>query len=243
LTQSTKVVRLVTQVRSLVISCSWANDLAARIFDPRGYLSTLVSTKVFMTSTIRPITSESMAFTCKPCEKSFKTKESLQQHFEASPRHKSNQYCKVCDRYFNQVEGLQQHLRSSKAHNGGVAGAAAPTPAPAPAPFASVKPATNGNTPLDKFFLSFPSFDYDASLPPAKSYSLLRRHMAWPRNSIDGDLAWQNYRQALVDEVRIWFGNESDLAAWHTLCRAIGIQQAPETINACVSVSQLRIPA
>lgn len=172
-----------------------------------------------------------MAFTCEPCKKSFKTEESLQRHLQDSPRHKSNQYCEVCHRHFKRVESLQQHLRESKVHNGGAAAA----------PAAAVEPATN-NTPLDKFFLSFPSFDYDPSLPPAKSYSLLRRRVAWPKGSKEGDLAWKKYREALVDEVRIWFGSESDLAAWHTLCRAIGIQQPPETIDACVGVSQSWIP-
>lgn len=164
-----------------------------------------------------------MAVTCEPCNKSFKTEESRQRHLQDSPRHKDSQYCQVCNRRFNLVESLQQHLRESKAHNNTAAVATE---------------STITNTPLDEFFLSFPSLEYDPSLPPAKSYSLLRRHMAWPRNSNEGDIAWKSYRVALVDEVRIWFGSETDLAAWHTLCRAIGIQRPPETIDACVGVSQ-----
>lgn len=164
----------------------------------------------------------SMAVTCEPYKKTFKTDESLQRHVQDSPRHKHNQYCEVCDRYFNRVDSLQQHLQESKAHKNVAAAAAEAT--------------TTNNTPLDEFFLSFQTFEYDPSLSPAKSYSLLRRHMAWSRESPEGKEAWERYREALVDEVRVWFGNENDIAAWNTLCRAIGVQQPPETIDACVGV-------
>lgn len=164
-----------------------------------------------------------MAFVCDPCSKTFKTQESLERHVKDSPRHRSDQYCEACDRYFNSVESLQQHRKESKAHK--------------TAPAVVDEPTTN-NTPLDKFFLSFPSFTYDPSRPPAESWSLLRRQMKWPRNSSESDSAWKRYREALVAEVRIWFGSETDLGAWHTLCRAIGIQQPPETIKGCVAVSQ-----
>jgi hypothetical protein len=172
-----------------------------------------------------------MAVICEPCNKSFKTEASLQRHLQDSPRHKDNHYCEVCNRHFNRVESLQQHLREAKAHKGASAAAAA-----------AATESTTNNTPLDDFFLSFPSFEYDPSLPPAKSYSLLRRHMAWPKGTEEGNLAWKRYREALVDEVRVWFGHENDLAAWHTLCRAIGIQQPPETIDACVGVCHQSIP-
>jgi len=130
------------------------------------------------------------------------------------------------------LESLQQHIRDAKAHKDAVV-VISPV---------VVEPTTN-NTPLDEFFLSFPSFAYGPSLPPAQSYSLLWRHVGWPRESVEGDQAWAGYREALVVEVRVWFGSENDLGAWHTLCRAIGIQQAPETIQGCVAVSStLNIP-
>jgi hypothetical protein len=162
-----------------------------------------------------------MDVTCEPCNRTFKAAGSLQRHLRDSPRHNDTQYCRVCNRRFSRVESLQQHLRESKAHNN-VAVVATKS--------------TANDTPLDGFFLSFPSFEYDPSLPPPKSYSLLCRHMAWPSMSGERNEAWQRYREALVDEVRLWFGSESDLAAWHTLCRAIGIQQLPETIDACAGV-------
>lgn len=163
----------------------------------------------------------SMATACEPCKRTFKTEEGLQRHLRDSPRHKENQHCRLCNRWFNRVESLQQHLRDSQAHNNSAA---------------AVTESTTKDTPLDRFFLSFTPFAYDPSLPPATSYSQLRRHMAWPTNSPQRDEALHRYRKALVDEVRVWFGSEDDLASWHTLCRAIGIQELPDTIDACTSV-------
>ena len=104
-----------------------------------------------------------MAFTCELCKKgSFKTQESLQRHVQDSPRHRSDHHCKECDRRFKSLESLQQHIRGAKAHKDAVV-VISPV---------VVEPTTN-NTPLDEFFLSFPSFAYGPSLPPAQSYSLL----------------------------------------------------------------------
>jgi len=162
-----------------------------------------------------------MTTACQSCDKTFKSEKSLQQHLQDSPRHKGNHYCEPCDRYFDRAESLQQHLDTSKAHSE-VAGPAVRC--------------TTDNTPLDRFFRSFPSFAYDPLLPPATSYSLLRRHMASPRHSREGMEALEGYREALVAEVRVWFGSEDDLTSWHTLCRAIGVQQPPDTIDGCKTV-------
>ncbi|KAK5657602.1 hypothetical protein OQA88_3181 [Cercophora sp. LCS_1] len=161
-------------------------------------------------------------YPCTPCDRVFKTQDGLRRHLQSSPRHKKNQHCEICDRHFNTFDSLQAHLRDSDAHKNAAA---------------SIKTKTNANqTPLDRFFLSFPSFNYDPSLSPATSHKLLREHMAWPKGSPDGDWARRRYRKALVAEVRIWFGDENDLQAWHTLCRAIGVKQPPNTISSCVSV-------
>ncbi|KAK3360519.1 hypothetical protein B0T25DRAFT_621523 [Lasiosphaeria hispida] len=163
-------------------------------------------------------------FTCKPCNRDFKAEEDLQKHMQTSKRHRS-QRCEACSRNFAGVESLEQHIRDSPAHNN----ATAPTTKP-------TTTTTTNNTPLDRFFRSFVSFAYNPSLPPAKSHGLLRRHMGWLKDSSEGDRAKKGYQDALVDEVRIWFGNENDLASWHTLCRAIGIEEIPETIEACEKV-------
>jgi hypothetical protein len=89
---------------------------------------------------------------------------------------------------------------------------------------------------LDTFFGSFQSFDYDPSLPPATSYALLRRHEGWRPNDAASRDAWDRYQEALEGELRMWYGAEDDLTAWHALCRAIGIDPLPRTCEQCEEV-------
>ncbi|KAK1764036.1 hypothetical protein QBC33DRAFT_596391 [Phialemonium atrogriseum] len=149
---------------------------------------------------------------CKPCNKSFKQEADLRRHLRYSPLHQSR--CETCDRIFSR-DGLQQHLQTARVHLTGMSAT---------------------ETPLDKFFLSFPSFAYDPFLPPATSYSRLQRHMGWRRESEGSGEAWHQYQRALEEEVKVWFGKEDDLNSWHTLCGTIGIKQLPPTIAACRSV-------
>jgi hypothetical protein len=65
---------------------------------------------------------------------------------------------------------------------------------------------------------------------------LLRRQQRWPKGSREGNEAWSRYQRALEDEVRVWFGKEDDLNSWHTLCRAIGIAEPPQTAEECKTV-------
>ncbi|KAK0716267.1 hypothetical protein B0H67DRAFT_488228 [Lasiosphaeris hirsuta] len=169
-------------------------------------------------------------FNCKPCKRDFKAEEGLQRHLQDSARHRG-QRCEACNRSFATVKSLQQHIRDSPAHDN-------PT---APANKESTTNTTTitttaTDTPLDKFFLSFPSFAYNPSLSPTTSYGLLRKHMGWPKDSAKGGRARERYNDALVDEINVWFGSEHDLRSWHTLCRAIGIQEVPHTIDECAKV-------
>ncbi|CAK7562849.1 MAG: hypothetical protein SEPTF4163_000705 [Sporothrix epigloea] len=93
-----------------------------------------------------------------------------------------------------------------------------------------IEPAT---TPLDRFFACYPDFRYDREQPPAKSFRLLEHFSGWERDSTEKKEAWKSYQQALIDEVRLWFGNEDDLASWHQLCRAVGIRKLPPTRREC----------
>ena len=93
------------------------------------------------------------------------------------------------------------------------------------------------DTPLDRFFLAFSSFPYDPTLAPAKSYENLRKHMGWRKHGNEAKKVWSLYREALKDEVKVWFGSTDDIQAWHTLCRAVGIMDPPAEIKACAKVS------
>jgi hypothetical protein len=91
-------------------------------------------------------------------------------------------------------------------------------------------------TPLDRFFLSFRSFEYDRSLPPATSWKRLQQHRRWKKGNKQGEREWERYQAALEEEVRFLFGKVDDIQAWHTLCKAVGITEPPDTIKECKAI-------
>ncbi|OCK94216.1 uncharacterized protein K441DRAFT_562665, partial [Cenococcum geophilum 1.58] len=139
-----------------------------------------------------------------------------------SPIHAPSFDCETCDRSFGSDEALQQHLRDSRAHRQVL------------------------QTPLDVFFRSFPTFDYsvtdyDPSLPPATSYAYLREHEGWQRGEAASNDAWDRYQDALEGELRMWYGAENDLTAWHALCRAISIEPLPRSCEKAVRNTHVNI--
>ena len=147
------------------------------------------------------------SFDCDDCE------EAVEQHLQDSPVHAPSPFkCETCDRSFGSDDALDQHLRNSRVHQ------------------------QVAETPLDVFFRSFPTFEYDPSLPPATSYAHLREHEGWRRGNAASDYAWNRYQGALESELRMWYGAENDLTAWHALCRAIGVEPLPQTCEQCEEV-------
>jgi hypothetical protein len=149
---------------------------------------------------------------CSRCDRSFPSSWALQQHKRDSPAHAQSFDCDDCNRSFNSEDALEQHLRDSPAHH--------------------LVP----ETPLDAFFRSFPTFEYDPSQPPATSYAHLRAHKGWQRGEAASADAWDRYQDALEGELRLWYGEEDDLAAWHALCHAIGVEPPPQTCDQCEQV-------
>jgi ribosomal protein S26 len=153
-------------------------------------------------------------FDCDDCNRSFSNEEALQQHLHNSSAHAQPFHCKDCNKSFGSDEALKQHLRDSPAHQ------------------------EVPETPLDTFFRSFQTFQYDSSQPPATSYARLEAHKGWQRGerTAASSDAWDRYQHALEEELRLWFGEEDDLAAWHALCHAIGIEPPPQTCVRCEQV-------
>ncbi len=138
-------------------------------------------------------------------DRSFSGDEALQQHLRDLPVYALSFNCNDCDQSFNSEEVLQQHLQDSRIHQ------------------------QDTKTPLDVFFRSFLTFDYDPSLLPATFYANLRQHEGWRRSSAALDDAWNRYQDALQSELHMWYGAENDLITWHVLCRVIGVEPLLET--------------
>ncbi len=180
---------------------------------------------------------------CEPCDRSFGSQDALNQHLRDSPAHALSCNCGPCDRSFGSQDALNQHLRDSPAH----------TPSydcgPCSRSFGS-QDALNQHlrdsplhfqmpiTPLNRFFQSFDGFAYDSTLPPNASYSSLKRFYGWRIGQEESERAWQRFQDALKQEFNLWFGAEGDLAAWHSLCRAVRIEPLPTTCFACEKVAE-----
>lgn len=182
-------------------------------------------------------------FDCGDCVRSFGSEDALQQHLRQCPaqiafiqfdpwnqssnteglikqrqrktpaRQKSSYGCVKCGgRSFKNDEALQQHVRDSPSHQ------------------------EKAETPLDVFFRSFLTFVYDPTLSPSTSYKQLQKHEGFRRGTRKADDAWDEYQIALQSELKLWFGAEDDLTAWHALCRAIGVDPLPNTPKQCEHV-------
>jgi hypothetical protein len=100
---------------------------------------------------------------------------------------------------------------------------------PAPAPKLNRPTLARSESPIDQFFESFPSFKYNPSLLPSTSYKHLQIHQKWLPGSPESKENRERYQSALRLEFDHCYGAEDDLNAWHSLCRAIGINPLPAT--------------
>lgn len=92
-------------------------------------------------------------------------------------------------------------------------------------------------SPINAFFKSFPSFKFDPTKIPSKSYRLLEKHHGKHSHSSQSKKIWERYQKALTEEFDLWFGSEDDLEAWHALCCAVGISPLPTSCESCEEVS------
>lgn len=162
-------------------------------------------------------------FECDPCNRSFTSQDALNSHIQSSSAHTKLFKCNPCKRSFISQAALDSHIQDSKAHAGEPHNA---------------RPLTHRSnpTPIDNFFAEYTSFRYDRNLSPSVSYTKLVNFYGWDSNDPEARTARREYQDALEDEVRLWFGSENDLASWHALCRAVGIEPLPQSCNAATEV-------
>ncbi|PTB63447.1 hypothetical protein BBK36DRAFT_38175, partial [Trichoderma citrinoviride] len=95
--------------------------------------------------------------------------------------------------------------------------------------------------PLDTFFFSFApqGFVHNPAKSPVNSWKALCAFKSWnkqPKDHPPMKKAWKRYQQALVKEVQLYFGDIDDIAAWKTVCRAVGCEDPPDEISKCKAI-------
>ncbi|KAK0760728.1 hypothetical protein N5P37_006926 [Trichoderma harzianum] len=184
---------------------------------------------------------EEDAWKCTRCETEFDSQEGLMMHALSSEKHFACMTCLEDGQWedFLTKRALKSHMWGKHKHGSAQGGEQAK------------KKDTKGKgkgkvevreTPLDGFFTSFTGFMYDPHLSPEASWKKLRRFQGWKGLSPDGrrsdeeNDAWGRYQGALVREVEMWFGDEKDLTAWRTLCKAVGEVDPPDEIRECKKI-------
>ncbi|KAG8693480.1 hypothetical protein FRC08_009088 [Ceratobasidium sp. 394] len=88
------------------------------------------------------------------------------------------------------------------------------------------------------FFAHFPDFDYDPSQSVASEFGRLQSTPQW-KKGINRRTTFAGYKLALVLQFNATYGtDQNDLASWHNLCRAIGVEEVPEKLKDCKKLVQ-----
>ncbi|KAK4082264.1 uncharacterized protein Triagg1_2076 [Trichoderma aggressivum f. europaeum] len=211
--------------------CSTCN----RVFKDDAALSMHLRDSKVHDSESAATTQEAVAWKCVRCETGFDSKEELRMHVLSSEKHFACVACLEGGEWqdFLTKRALKSHIWGKHKRHGSVQGSD------------ESKEDNKGKgkareTPLDGFFTSFVGFVYDARLSPEASWKKLRRFKGWKgpperRSDAEND-AWGGYQGALVREVEMWFGDEKDLTAWWTLCKAVGKVDPPDEIQECKKI-------
>lgn len=92
--------------------------------------------------------------------------------------------------------------------------------------------------PLKTFFKQYSWFIYDPTQSASQQFHRLQTEAGWEREDPEQRDAWEGYLEALVLQFNSSYGeNENDLTAWHGLLARIGINNFPDSVKVCKSVS------
>ena len=91
--------------------------------------------------------------------------------------------------------------------------------------------------PLATFFNQYTGFRYDPTESATDEFRRLCRQQMWDRYDPAREEAREEYRTAVVSQFNVNYGTDVDaLESWHTLCKYIGIDPIPDTLEACKRV-------
>jgi hypothetical protein len=94
---------------------------------------------------------------------------------------------------------------------------------------------------IKEFFDQYADFEYHHWRSANANFYALCDHYEWGRGDPDRESAYGEFRDALVEEFNRKYGqDESDLNAWQTLCKRVGLSQRdiPSTVRECRQVSR-----
>ncbi|KAI9455823.1 hypothetical protein HD554DRAFT_2178320 [Boletus coccyginus] len=92
------------------------------------------------------------------------------------------------------------------------------------------------SAPLETFFAGFAAvgFSYRPAASAQKNFARLCKVSGWVGNSPARENARDGFKDALVQQFNFLYGvDTNDLAAWHNLCKVVGIEPPPDSIDEC----------
>lgn len=93
------------------------------------------------------------------------------------------------------------------------------------------------DSPLDRFFTSFPVLKYDPVIQPSVTFAQLRNHLGKTYGFEDMQLLRKRFHVAIDAELEEWYGQKNELSAWQRLCEVTIGPRETQSITACKKVS------
>ena len=100
-------------------------------------------------------------------------------------------------------------------------------------------PSPSSPAPLEIFFSSFTvrGFSYTPTTSANKNFALLCKASGWVGNSPQRVDARRSFKDALVQQFNFLYGvDANDLNVWQNLCKTIGIEPVPDSVDECRTV-------
>lgn len=82
------------------------------------------------------------------------------------------------------------------------------------------------------FFADFPDFDYDQERSLKRNFGRLAKSQGW-----EGEERRRQLNRMMEGEFARFYGTTTSLEGWRALCKDLGIDPAPRSIENCKEVS------
>ena len=87
---------------------------------------------------------------------------------------------------------------------------------------------------IDKFFVTYPDFDYNPSAQIMEEFYRMCDFFDWDREDPEKEEARDAFRRALVHDFNSAYGKDvDDISAWQYLCKVVHISPVPDDIKTC----------